>query len=114
MTRLLVCGGRDYQNSQRLEKLLSVFHSANPISCLIHGGASGADTLAGEWAEKNGIPVKVFKADWKRYGKSAGTLRNQQMIDEGNIDLAIAFPGGNGTADMIRRLHKNGIEVVSL
>ncbi len=51
------------------------------------------------------------KADWANYGKGAGHIRNQQMLDSG-IDLAIEFPGGRGTADMRRRLDKAGVKVI--
>jgi hypothetical protein len=78
---------------------------------IIHGGASGADRLAGEWAASRGIPVEVHPADWQKYGRAAGPIRNQQMIDR-KPDMVVAFPGGRGTADMVRRVRMAGIELV--
>lgn len=78
---------------------------------IIHGGARGADALAGEWAECFGVPFRVFPANWDRDGKAAGPIRNQRMIDEGKPDLVIVFPGGRGTADMVMRARKAGITI---
>jgi acyl-CoA synthetase (NDP forming) len=55
--------------------------------------------------------VTSFPANWKKHGKSAGPIRNQLMLDVGKPDLVIAFPGGSGTADMIRRARKAGVPV---
>lgn len=110
--RVLVCGGRDYDDEARLFSTLDVAHAANPIILLIHGGASGADDLAGKWARHVGVPWKAYAAYWKTEGKAAGPKRNQRMLDESDPHLVIAFPGGAGTADMIRRADKAGVPVV--
>ena len=81
------------------------------ITHVIHGGSSGADALAGRWAHLASIPYTVYPANWERHGKAAGPLRNQRMLDEGKPDLVIAFPGGRGTADMVRRAKEAGVEV---
>lgn len=112
--KVLVCGGRDYWDRERLFSILDVAHSANPIVLLIHGGASGADDLAGQWAKLTGIPQKPYPADWKIEGKSAGPKRNQRMLDDGKPHMVIAFPGGAGTADMIRRAKKAKVPVVTV
>lgn len=102
--RVIVCGGRNY--GQRvgeratLRNYLSVFHASTPITLLIHGAARGADTLAGEWAEDNGVPVKACPADWNVHGRSAGFIRNREMLNE-RPDGVVAFPGGSGTEDMV-------------
>ena len=95
--RVLVCGGRDFDDMAMVERVLGEVE----ITELIEGGAKGADTLARTWAKDNEIPVRTFKADWGRYRKGAGPIRNRQMIDEGKPDLVVAFPGGSGTANMI-------------
>ena len=78
---------------------------------IIEGGAKGADKLAREWAASRGIPVRTFKADWRRYGRGAGPQRNEQMLDEGKPDLVVAFPGGSGTASMMRLARAAGVRV---
>ena len=108
---VLVCGGRTYNNKETIHEVLSSIHKETPISVLIHGAAKGADTLAGCWARENNIKEKQCPALWNTYGKAAGSIRNQQMLDSNTVELVIAFPGGKGTADMINRAKKSGIEV---
>ena len=110
MTRILVCGRRDYDNQVRLWYVLDYYRPA----VVIHGAARGADTLAGEWAKARGVPVQEFPADWKRYGNAAGPIRNQQMLREGKPDVVIAFPGGRGTANMIEQARCFGVPVVQV
>lgn len=78
---------------------------------IIAGGAKGADSAAADFAVVSFCQLQEFKADWNKHGKAAGAIRNQQMLDEGKPDLVVAFPGGRGTADMVRRAKKAGIEV---
>lgn len=112
--RVLVCGGRDYDDRESLFKVLDAAHYANPIECVIHGAANGADALAESWAEARGIPQNAFPADWRQSGKASGPIRNQRMLDEGVPHMVIAFPGGRGTADMVRRAEKAGVPVVRI
>lgn len=109
--RVLVCGGRDYRDRKTLRDVLDGFHAATPFSSVIHGDAPGADTLAGMWALQHDILVEVYPAEWRRYGRSAGPIRNEKMLREGRPDLVVAFPGGRGTADMVRRAQKAGVRV---
>lgn len=101
--RVLVCGGRDYSDEETLFSTLDKLHEKNPISCIISGMASGADSLAIYWAEERRVGYEAYPAQWKKHGKSAGPIRNQHMIDEGKPDYCVAFPGGRGTADMVSR-----------
>lgn len=108
MTRVLVCGGRDYVNFDHVRNVLA---GLDGIKVIIEGGATGADYCAAHWAAKANVSVQTFPADWKTHGRAAGPFRNQRMIDEGKPDLVIAFPGGRGTADMIRRAEAAGVPV---
>ncbi len=112
--RVLVCGGRDYADRDAMWSFLDLGHRAGAIEVLIHGGARGADRLAGEWAKQRGVVVLVYPANWKIYGPSAGPLRNQRMLDLGRPDVVVAFPGGDGTADMVRRAVRAGVRVVEV
>jgi hypothetical protein len=112
--RVLVCGGRNFDDVDYLYRKMGELRAVTPISLVISGHAPGADWLGEMWADENGIPVKLFPADWKREGRAAGPIRNQRMIDEGKPDLVVAFPGGRGTADMIRRARERGIEVIEV
>ena len=111
--RVLVCDDKDYDDHESLATVLDAAHQANPIECLIHGAARGADKLADEWAQKRGVEIEAYVADW-RDGKRAGPMRNQQMLDQGKPHMVIAFPGGKGTADMIRRAEAAKVPVVKV
>lgn len=108
---VLVCGGRDWIDLDRTYYALDLLRFRVEIIKLIHGGARGADTLAGDWAKTREIHVETYPANWSLHGRRAGYLRNQQMLDKGTPDLAVAFPGGRGTADMVRRCQREGINV---
>ena len=109
--KVLVCGGRNYNEKAIVFSTLASIHDSENITEIIHGGASGADNLADVWAKSMGIPIKEFKADWEKHGRAAGPIRNQQMI-EYKPDLVVAFPGGKGTADMIKKAKTNKIPIL--
>lgn len=128
--RIVVTGGRDFADEAFCFDRLDYVHRTRGVSLLIEGEASGLDKMARRWAESRGVPVLPFPADWdnitrpgavvrkrrdgKLYDAAAGGLRNQQMIDEGKPEGAVAFPGGSGTADMVGRLHRAKIRVWDL
>jgi hypothetical protein len=109
--RVLVCGGRDYDDQDHIWNTLVAIDLESRIDVVIHGCATGADTAGVVWAQKTGRKHAPFQADWREHGKAAGPMRNQRMIDQGKPDLVVAFPGGRGTADMVRRAEAAGIEV---
>ena len=112
LSRVLVCGGRDYADRERVFSVLDRLHADRPLSALIEGGARGADALGREWAKARSVPVQTYAADWSK-GRSAGPIRNRQMLDEGRPDLVVAFAGGAGTANMIAQAERAGVEVLS-
>lgn len=107
--RVLVCGSRHFSDKKLLEETLDGFD----ITEIVEGEARGADILARGYAEERSIPVRAFPADWERYGKAAGPIRNKQMLVEGQPELVIAFRGPNsrGTKNMINQAEKAGIPV---
>lgn len=116
-----MCGGRNYKDRERVAEVLRQYGSdwdnlnfipVPHTMTLIHGAAVGADKLAAEVAAELGWAIEPYPAQWDRFGRgSAGPIRNRRMIDQGKPDLVIAFPGGKGTADMVRRAEKAGIPV---
>lgn len=117
--RVLVCGGRNFFNKALLKKTLDEFHARQPFTCLMHGGATGADFLAKHWATAYGGPgleVQEYKAEWG-VGRSAGPRRNAIMLKYGKPDLVIAFGSeekgtrGKGTADMVKKARAKGVKV---
>lgn len=109
--RILVCGGRDYNDKATMYSILDEYGDLGDDITIIEGGANGADTLAEHVAVTNWWKSETYPADWKTYGRAAGPIRNQRMLDEGKPDIVIAFPGGRGTEDMVRRAEKAGVSV---
>jgi hypothetical protein len=109
--RVLVCGGRHYRDNGAVFGRLNILHADKGIAVIIHGSATGADALAEKWAVANDVPIMALKADWNAYGRAAGPIRNRKMLTEGRPDLVLAFPGGDGTADMVRQAEDRGFLV---
>ena len=109
--KVLVCGDRNWGSRLVIKEYLKYLKP----SLVIEGGARGADRLAGVVARELGIPVKVFLADWDKYGRGAGMMRNRQMLDE-CPGLVLAFHSdieeSRGTADTLCEAERRGIEYV--
>ena len=106
--RILITGGRDFTNRKMINHVLNTY--TNRGDTLIVGGARGVDTIAEQFAFRKDRAVDRHMADWEKYGKRAGCIRNREMVQSG-ADLCIAFPGGRGTADCIKQARKAGIPV---
>ena len=104
--KVIIAGGRDFDNYDYLFETMKNLNII--VSEVVCGGASGADTLGREWAQKHNIPVKMFPAEWDTYGKYAGIKRNHEMGDY--ADFLVAFWDGysTGTKDMITYMKSIG------
>jgi len=117
--RILVCGGRDWDNEDRISRgiqaaLIQWTIPSLDYLVIIHGVARGADTLAGQIAKREGIRTEVYKAEWDKYGKKAGYLRNVKMLEEGKPHVVLAAPGGRGTAMMVSLAKRAGVPVMDI
>jgi hypothetical protein len=112
--RVLVCGGRDFSDCKAVFDALDDLARHEVVDCIIEGDARGADRIAGAWAKRRRVDLRLFPADWNKHGRAAGPIRNQQMIDKGKPDFVLAFPGGAGTADMVRRAKAAGLPVAEV
>jgi len=108
MIKALVCGGRDFADRQWLIKVLDTMRP----DVIIQGGADGADLIAKEWAMSRGKSYWTFPADWDSHGNAAGPIRNRQMVEWGKPNVVLAFPGGKGTANMVKLAKAAGIDVL--
>lgn len=111
MKRVLVCGDRNWTNGRLIREHLQVLGA----EVVIEGEASGADSLARKAAEELGLEVVPFPANWKKFGRAAGPIRNQLMLDEGKPTYVLAFHNdiehSKGTKDMVARARKAHIPV---
>lgn len=113
---VIVTGGRDYAGPGLVEAL-DRLHAERGIVELITGDATGADTIAAEWARARGVHFAQHVAHWSR-GRRAGPIRNAEIVGHALLHAApdmdvicLAALGGFGTADCVRRCRKAGIEV---
>jgi aspartokinase-like uncharacterized kinase len=112
--RVLVCGGRDFYDQAAVFSALDDLEAKHGELVVIQGGASGADLVARNWCFRHQSRVRMINepADWKAHGRAAGPIRNSLMLTEHKPDLVLAFPGGRGTADMVRKAEAAGVPVV--
>lgn len=113
----LVCGGRDFANETMFDEVMGrLVGMWGCPSKIVHGAARGADSLADAWAKRMAIDVAACPADWDEHGKAAGPIRNEDMLTNHKPKRVIAFPGGKGTADMVRRakIRRGEIDVVEI
>jgi hypothetical protein len=108
--RIVVCGGRKFNDWESLKATLDFIHAFETITELIEGGAPGADLLANCWGQFNGVKVTTVRAEWEKYGKKAGFIRNVKMA-EMRPKAVVSFPGGSGTHSMITQARIRGIQV---
>lgn len=104
--KILVCGGRHYGDQSKVWEVLN----SQQATMIIHGGATGADDLAGHYAREQGITEVIFPANWEKFGKIAGLIRNREML-RARPALVVAFPGNRGTENMIMQARTAGIPV---
>lgn len=109
--KVVVCGGRNFNDYDLLEQKLDFFLANLDKSKIdiLSGCARGADTLAIKYAEKRGYKVYRFPAEWDRYGKEAGIVRNTMMAGSGSHCVAFWNKKSTGTLDMINKAKQQGL-----
>lgn len=136
---ILVCGGRDFANMDipkhepEFEKMKKqykfIFDTLDKICRdkgwmdkkgmmpqvrIVSGAARGADTAAIDWAVTRWVPFNSMPANWTEHGKAAGPIRNEAMLFEYQPRLVVAFPGGSGTAHMVKISKEANVEVIEV
>jgi hypothetical protein len=112
--RVLVGGGRHFEDAEKVHRELVRLHWQKPISVLIHGSVTGVGIAAEAWARSSGTPVVRYPPNWKLYGKKAEGLRDAFMIEDSRPDLVLAFPGGRNTADLMQKAIDAKIVVLAI
>lgn len=103
--KVLVAGSRGILDFN-IDELLSSIETKEIVS----GGAIGVDKIGERWAKDHNIPIKIFLPDWKKYGRSAGHIRNQLMVDYCDYAIIIWDGKSPGTRGTIEKLKKRGID----
>lgn len=118
MIRVIIAGSRDFYNPGIFNNIMTLYLSDIPDNKLeiISGGCRGADRMGEQYAKDWNLKCKVFPANWKKYGKSAGPIRNEKMVKyalQADHGMLIAFPIGEsrGTRNIIEIANRYGLEV---
>lgn len=110
--KFIIAGGRNYLFTYRDYDILDWLLLEHRISEVVCGGATGADDYGRRWGNFRQVPVRIFRADWKKHGKKAGPLRNDKMAKYANG--CIVFPGGKGSKNMVEQAQKNDLILYNL
>lgn len=108
MSRLLVCGSRHWHEPALIRRIVD---RLPPETVIVHGDSGNADRWAAQFAEKRGLEVDPHPADWARYSKAAGPIRNAEMIKVS--ELVVAFWDGLSpdTRDTLRQARDAGLTI---
>lgn len=110
--RVLICGDRRWSNIKIIDDYVK---SLPKDTVIIEGNCSGADSMAGFIAKKCGLIVEVYPANWDKYGKSAGPIRNREMLNKGKPDLVVAFHDdidkSKGTKNMVSLAREKRLQI---
>lgn len=108
MLKVIIAGGRDFTNYTAARKTITLILKREGVkNCeIVSGGARGADRLGEEYASIRGLELKVFPADWNRYGNYAGPRRNKQMAEYADIAICFWDYESRGTKHMIDTMAK--------
>lgn len=110
--KVIIAGGRNYIFQNKDFEILDYIATKWSISEVVSGGATGADQGGEDWAIKNNISIKKFPADWSKYGKVAGPIRNAEMA--AYADGLILFPGGRGSKNMLETAKEFNLEILTI
>ena len=117
--KAIVCGGRHFDNYDYLEITLDSIFEELDLDYenieIVSGNCNGTDKLGEQYAKEHCIKTKVFPAEWKKYGRAAGPIRNEKMIEyisNSDLPVVIAFVSENskGTLDTIKRANKRNLK----
>jgi len=109
MSKTIIAGGRDFDDYEFLKKNIEELDIE--INEIVSGKAKGADTLGERYATEKEISIKGFPADWNKFGKGAGPIRNKQMAEYADVLIAFWDSKSKGTKSMINLAKKNDLEV---
>lgn len=111
--RLIIAGSRDFRNKEKILETIDLLITQQGLkpSVVLCGCAKGVDTIGAEWAFSKGLKIEYYPANWDKYGKSAGPVRNTHMAKAADTLLVIRKRSSKGSANMVDVALDNGLEV---
>lgn len=107
--KTIIAGSRGITDYNIVEQ--AVIESGFDITCVVSGMARGVDTLGEQWAIKNGINIQHFPADWNKFKKSAGYIRNADMAKIAEALIVIILNDSRGSLHMLELAQKKNIPI---
>ena len=115
MTRILIVGSRNYNKYEELKQAWQAYIDKHGLRnekiTIVSGGAQGADKLAERLAKEEGLPIEIHRPDWQQHGKSAGMIRNAEMVQKAQHLIALWDGTSKGTAMTIRTAQRKGLTI---
>lgn len=109
--RVIIAGGRDFNDYELLKRKCDRYMSdPNKVFQVISGMAKGADMLGVRYAKERDLYVQEYPADWDKYGKAAGAIRNAEMAEVAECLIAF-YNGSPGTTHMIKEAKKKNLKI---
>lgn len=111
--KIAIVGSRNFDDHETVVRELDAVLDEKGVTrpTIVSGGAPGVDTTAKRIAQSRGYPYVEYPADWKKYGRAAGPIRNKQIVEESEFVLAFVAPNSKGTLVTIKMAGKAGIPV---
>lgn len=110
--RLILCGGRHFDDAALIERQLDQVHAQYNITVLIHGGLPAIGTPAEVWARRHTVHVVRYPANWQLLGKQADDIRNRFMLEDARPDFLLALPGGRHTHSLVQIAQQMNIGII--
>lgn len=107
--RVAIVGSRHFNNYKRFREFVDSFRGE--ITHIVSGGAKGADAMAEYYAKQFAIPFTVYPANWSKFGKGAGMIRNKSIVNDCQMVIAFPSPESKGTRNTIALAEAKGIPV---
>lgn len=101
--KLLIAGSRTISDYSIVRNFLDGWPKKHEITHIVSGGAQGVDGLALRYAKENNLLIKLYLPEWGVFGRAAGPIRNQKMLADSDLLLAVWDGESRGTLDMIKR-----------
>lgn len=102
--KVIIAGSRTISDYNIIKSAVEQSNWKNKITLIISGGARGTDQLGEKFAQEHKINMARFPANWKKYGKVAGYIRNKQMAEYGDALIACWDGKSSGTKDMLTQM----------
>lgn len=102
--KVIIAGSRHMPFSSYPLIALAVSRAPFEVTEVVCGLATGADMMGGKWAHENNIPIAKFPADWNKYGKGAGPIRNGEMAEYADALIVFIYNGSRGSANMLQQM----------